>query len=82
MAKKTHRKNHRLNTIQLPLHVQRTIILDSDPTYAANVRTLLQRTQAGLVPLSLSNAITGSLQMAALRRAGVSLKHSRQLMAA
>lgn len=61
------------------LCVKRDEILEHDSSYCANVRTLWRRVASGKLPATAARSIQPSLVMSALRRAGLSLRHSTQL---
>ncbi len=81
-------KNHRrskplvLNRVEIPLHVQRDTILNEDATYLENVSSLKHNINTGLVPKEMFGRIQPSLVMAALRRAGQSLRLSEAMLRA
>lgn len=61
------------------LCVRRDEILEADPTFCENLRNLYRRVRAGKLPKEAVRSIQPNLVMAALRRAGFSLRHSEQL---
>jgi hypothetical protein len=78
MAKKT----HRFNTIKIAPNVERDTILNADPVYIDNVRQLKNNITNGIVPKEMWPRIQPSLAMAALRRAGLNMRRSVELLAA
>jgi len=70
------------NHVEIPLSVQRDMILENDSSYQVNVSQLNQQLRSGSVTQSTFRGIRQSLGMAALRRAGINLKQSTQMMGA
>lgn len=58
---------------------KRDEILEADRTFCENVRALYRRVAAGKLPQTAVRRVQPNLIMAALRRAGVSLRHSQRL---
>lgn len=66
----------------IELCVKRDEILEADPTFCENVRSLYRRCATGKLAKSAVRSIQPVLVLAALRRAGLSYRHSRQLLLA
>lgn len=80
--RKDKRTSISLQRIEIPLAITRDVILEHDETYKDNLVSLCNRINSGKVQPDMFRRIQPHLAMSAMRRAGVNLRNSVQMLRA